>query len=109
MTKLKQTADDRRFKSGQGTGHLNTTTYHFIKNNHICTCGVLISVHDLNVVDRRFEHQSRSGQSKDYKIDICCLSAKYTALWSKSNHHNNNHKKNISNTNTNPTDFMILC
>ena len=30
-----------------------------------------------SAVDRRFE--PRSGQTKDYKIGICCISAKYTA------------------------------
>jgi hypothetical protein len=31
----------------------------------------------LGVVDRGFEPQS--GQTKDYKIGICCFSAKHTA------------------------------
>jgi hypothetical protein len=35
-----------------------------------------------SAVDRGFE--SRSGQTKDYKIDICCFSAKHAALWRKS-------------------------
>ena len=35
-----------------------------------------------SAVDRRFE--PRSGQTKDYKIGICCISAKYTALREKS-------------------------
>jgi len=30
------------------------------------------------VVDRGFEH--RSGQTKDYKIGICCFSTKHAAL-----------------------------
>jgi len=34
------------------------------------------------VVDRGFEYQS--GQTKDYKIGICCFSAKHAALWRKS-------------------------
>ena len=35
------------------------------------------------IVDRGFE--PRSGQTKDYKIDMCCLTAKHTALRRKSN------------------------
>jgi hypothetical protein len=36
----------------------------------------------LCAVDRGFE--PRSGQSKDYKISICCFSAKHAALRRKS-------------------------
>ena len=39
------------------------------------------SVLASNAVDRGIEHQS--GQTKDYKIGICCLSTKYSALRSK--------------------------
>jgi len=35
-----------------------------------------------SVVDREFE--SQSGQTKEYTIGICCFSAKYAALRSKS-------------------------
>ena len=35
-----------------------------------------------SAVDRGFE--PRSGQTQDYKIGICCFSAKYTALKRKS-------------------------
>ena len=35
-----------------------------------------------SVVDREFE--PRSGQTKDYKIGICCFSANHAALKSKS-------------------------
>jgi hypothetical protein len=35
-----------------------------------------------SVVDRGFE--PRSGQTKDYKIGICCFSVKHTALRRKS-------------------------
>ena len=45
--------------------------------------GVMFSVLASSVVDRGFE--PRSGQTKDYKIGICCLSAKHTALRRKSN------------------------
>ena len=38
----------------------------------------MISVIVSNAVDRGFE--PRSGRTKDYKIGICCLSAKHAAL-----------------------------
>ena len=42
----------------------------------------MISVLALSAVDRGFE--PRSGQTKDYKISICCFSAKHAALRRKS-------------------------
>ena len=44
--------------------------------------GVMVSVLASSAVDRGFEH--RSGQTKDYKIGICCFSAKHAALRKKS-------------------------
>jgi hypothetical protein len=44
--------------------------------------GVRVSVLASSVVDRGFE--PRSGQTKDYKIGICCFSAKHAALSRKS-------------------------
>jgi hypothetical protein len=44
--------------------------------NHIG--GVMVSVLASSVVDRGFEPQL--GQIKDYKIGICCFSAKHAAL-----------------------------
>ena len=38
----------------------------------------MVSMLVSKVVDRRFELQS--DQIKDYKIGICCISAKHTAL-----------------------------
>ena len=38
----------------------------------------MVSVLASSAVDRGFEH--RSGQTKDYKIGICCFSAKHAAL-----------------------------
>jgi hypothetical protein len=38
----------------------------------------MVSVLTSNAVDRGFE--TRSGQIKDYKIGICCFSAKHAAL-----------------------------
>ena len=43
---------------------------------------VMFGVHASSAVDRGFE--SRSGQTKDYKIGICCFSAKHAALRRKS-------------------------
>ena len=40
--------------------------------------GVRVTMLVSGVVDRGFE--PRSGQTKDYKICICCFSAKYAAL-----------------------------
>ena len=47
-----------------------------------CIGGVVVSVLASSAVDDGFE--PRSGQSKDYKIGICCFSAKHTALRRKS-------------------------
>ena len=43
---------------------------------------VMVSVLASSAVDRGFE--PRSGQIKDYKIGICCFSAKLAALRRKS-------------------------
>ena len=44
--------------------------------------GVIVSVLASSAVDCGFD--PRSGQTKDYKIDICCFSVKHTALRKKS-------------------------
>jgi hypothetical protein len=44
--------------------------------------GVMVSVIASSAVDRGFKF--RSGQTKDYKIGICCFSAKHAALRRKS-------------------------
>ena len=44
--------------------------------------GVMVCVLAWSTVDRGFEPQS--GQTKDYKIGICCFSAKHAALRRKS-------------------------
>ena len=44
--------------------------------------GVMVSVLVLSAVDRGFE--PRSGQTKDYKIGICCFSVKHASLRRKS-------------------------
>ena len=43
--------------------------------------GVMVSVLASSAVDLGFE--PRSGQTKDFKIGICCFSAKHAALWRK--------------------------
>ena len=43
----------------------------------------IVSMFALSAVDRGFE--PRSCQTKDYKIDLCCFSAKHAALTSKNN------------------------
>ena len=48
--------------------------------NHIG--GVMVSMLTSSAGDHGFEPQS--GQTKDYKIGICCSSAKHTSLRSKS-------------------------
>ena len=40
--------------------------------------GVMVIVLTSSVVDHGFE--PRSGQTKDYKIAVCCFSAKHAAL-----------------------------
>ena len=51
-------------------------------NNNNRIGGVMVSVLASSAADRGFEPQS--GQTKDYKIGICCFSAKHTALRRKS-------------------------
>ena len=48
------------------------------------TCGVMVSVFASIAVDCRFEYELMSGQTKNYKIGICCFSSMYTTLRSKS-------------------------
>jgi hypothetical protein len=45
-------------------------------------CGVMVSVFASSVVHHGME--TRSGQTKDYKIGICCFSAKHASLRRKS-------------------------
>jgi hypothetical protein len=48
--------------------------------NHIS--GVMVSMLASSAVDHLFK--SRSGQTKDYKISMCCFSTKHAALRTKS-------------------------
>ena len=60
-------------------GHINQLSIYFLpQENHI---DVKVSVLATIVIDHGFE--SRSGQTKDYEIGICCFSAKHTALQRK--------------------------
>jgi hypothetical protein len=69
----------------------DTVGYIFFLHDNIikyCTCRELhswlnVCVLASSAVDRGFE--PRSGQTKDYTIGICCLSAKHAALKRKSN------------------------
>jgi hypothetical protein len=47
-----------------------------------------------SAVDRGFE--PRSGQTKDYKIAVCCFSAKHTALRRKSKDWSARNQNNVS-------------
>jgi hypothetical protein len=52
------------------------------ENQINCIGGVMVSVLASSEVDRGFE--PRSVQTKDYKISICCFTAKHASLRSKS-------------------------
>jgi hypothetical protein len=54
----------------------------------------MVSVLALSTVDRGFE--SRSDQTKDYKIGICCFSTKHAALMRKSKNWLTRNQDNVS-------------
>ena len=56
--------------------------------------GVMVSVLALSAVDRGFK--PLSGQTKDYKIGICCFSAKHAALRRKSKDRLAQNQDNVS-------------
>jgi hypothetical protein len=56
--------------------------------------GVMVSVPASNAVGRELE--SRSGQTKDYKIGIYCISTKHAALRSKSKDRLARNQNNVS-------------
>ena len=56
--------------------------------------GVMVCVLAASAVDSGFEPQS--GQTKDYKIGICCFSAKHAALRRKSNDWLTRNQNNVS-------------
>ena len=64
---------------------LNLSFWYIYIYIYICCSrigGVMVGVLVSSVVDRGFEPQL--GKTKDYKIGICCFSAKHAALRSKS-------------------------
>ena len=54
----------------------------------------MVSVLALSAVDRGFEPQS--GQTKDYKIGMCCFSAKHAALRRKRKYWLARNQNNVS-------------
>ena len=56
--------------------------------------GVIVSVLSSSAVDRGFE--PRSGQTKYYKMYICCFSAKHAALRRKSKNWSARNQNNVS-------------
>ena len=56
--------------------------------------GVMVNVLASSTVDRGFELQS--GQTKDYKISICCFSYKHAALRRKSKDLWDRNENNVS-------------
>ena len=59
-----------------------------------CVGGVMASVFASSEVDRGFE--SRSGQTKEYEICICCFFAKPAALRRKSKHWLTQNQNNVT-------------
>jgi hypothetical protein len=62
------------------TNNKEVSNVYVSRINHVG--GVMVSMLAQSAVDRGFE--SWSGQTKDYKIGICCFFAKHTALRRKS-------------------------
>ena len=56
--------------------------------------GVMIGVLDSGAVNRGFEPQS--GQTKNFKIGMCCLSAKHASLRRKSKDWLTGNQNNVS-------------
>ena len=56
------------------------TLYHAVKHHQLSNCisDVIVSLLTLSVVDHGFKPQS--DQVKDYKIGICCFSAKHAVI-----------------------------
>jgi hypothetical protein len=66
----------------------------------------MVSVRASSAVDCRFE--PRSGQTKDYKIDMCCFSAKHAALRSKSKYWLARNQNNVSEWSDMSTHGLLL-
>ena len=65
---------------------------HYFKDNRIGDA--MIRVLSTSAVDRGFK--TRSGQTKDFKLDICCFSANQAALRCKSNDKLARNQDNVS-------------
>ena len=68
--------------------------------------GVMVSMLASSAVDYGFE--PRSGQTKDYKIGICCFTAKYTALRSKNKYFLTRDQDNVSEWNNISTRGLLF-
>ena len=68
--------------------------------------GVMVSVLASSAVNRGFE--SRSGQTKDYNIGICCFSAKHAALRRKSKDWLARNQNNVSEWNDISTRGLLF-
>ena len=66
----------------------------------------MVSVPASSVVDRGFEPWS--GQTKDYKIGICCFSAKHAALRRKSKDWLTQNQNNVSEWNDMSTCRLLF-
>ena len=58
--------------------YITCSSCNYFFNNHVHIGGIMVSVPTSNAVDHKFEPQL--VQTKDYKICICCFSAKHAAL-----------------------------
>ena len=66
----------------------------------------MVSVLASSAVNRGFE--PRSCQTKNYKIDICCVFAKYAALRSKSKDWLARNQNNVSEWSNMPTSGLLV-
>jgi hypothetical protein len=66
----------------------------------------MVSVLALSAVD--FGFKTRSGQTKDYKIGMCCFSAKNVALWIKSKDWLARNQNNISERSDRSTSGLLF-
>ena len=96
---------------------LNTITHRLVlsENNNITKNtqmsmnhigGVMVSVLASSAVDCGFE--PRSGQTKDYKIGICCFSAKHAAIRRKSKDWLARNQNNVSEWSNMSTRGLLL-
>jgi hypothetical protein len=83
---------------------MENTTLLTRKKPHIG--GVMVSVLATSAVDRVFE--PRSGQTEDYKIGICCFSAKHAALRRKSKYWLARNQNNVSEQNDMSTRGLLF-